>query len=136
MANSSNTRIQRLYAQNETTWGTIPNTTGVATLAGSNCCRMSALDIQLAQQEIVRSDKTGSLGITMGILGRRQVTFTTKMSLAPNGAAGTKPDMDPLLTALMGKAPTVVASTSVTYGLDDQSPSVTPWDFNRRSAAL
>jgi hypothetical protein len=130
MANSSNTRIQRLYAQNETTWGTIPNTTGVATLAGSNCCRMSALDIQLAQQEIVRSDKTGSLGITMGILGRRQVTFTTKMSLAPNGAAGTKPDMDPLLTALMGKAPTIVASTSVTYGLDDQSPSVTLWDFN------
>src|ERR1035437_9440230 len=107
MANSSNTRIQRLYAQNETTWGTIPNTTGVATLAGSNCCRMSALDIQLAQQEIVRSDKTGSLGITMGILGRRQTTWSAKMTLAPNGAAGVKPDMDPFLAAIMGKLVTV-----------------------------
>jgi len=95
MANFTNTRIQRLYVQPEATWGIIPNTAGVASLAGSNCCRMSSLAINQTQQEIVRSDKTGSLGFTMGVLGRRQATWSTKMSLAPNGAAGVKPDMDP-----------------------------------------
>jgi hypothetical protein len=130
MANYSNTRIQRLYAQAETTWGIIPATAGTATLAGANCCRMSALDIQLAQEEIVRSDKTGSLGITMGILGRRKVSWSSKMSLAPNGAAGTKPDMDPLLCAVMGGSPTVNAGVSVVYALADGSPSCTLWDFN------
>jgi hypothetical protein len=130
MANYSNTRIQRLYVQPETIWGTIPATAGTASLAGSNCCRMSALDISHTQQEIVRSDKTGSLGITMGILGRRQTTWSAKMSLAPNGAAGVKPDMDPFLAAIMGKLATLSAGVSVTYALDDLSPSVTIWDFN------
>jgi hypothetical protein len=133
MANYSNTRIQRLYVQPEATWRTIPNTAGVASLAGSNCCRMSSLAINQTQQEVVRSDKTGSLGITMGILGRRQATWSTKMSMASNGAVGVKPDMDPFLAAIMGKLATVSAGVSVTYGLDDSSPSVTIWDFNTPS---
>jgi hypothetical protein len=133
MANYSNTRIQRLYVQPEATWGTIPNTAGVATLAGSNCCRMSALAINQTQQEVVRSDKTGSLGITMGILGRRQVTWSTKMSMAPNGAVGVKPDMDPFLQAIFGQAAVATAGTSVAYSLADNSPSNTIWDFNTPS---
>ena len=68
MSNFSNTRMQRLYVQPEATWAVIPNTGGTATLAGSNCCRMSSLVINQTQQEIVRSDKTGSLGLTMGLL--------------------------------------------------------------------
>ena len=133
MGNYSNTRTQRLYVQSEVTWGTIPNTAGTASLAGSNCCRMSALTFNQTQQEIVRSDKTGTLGITMGLLGRRTCNWSTKMSLALAGAAGGKPDMDPFLTAIFGKACTVVTSTSATYALDDNSPSVTIWDFNTPS---
>jgi hypothetical protein len=133
MANFTNTRIQRLYVQPEATWGIIPNVAGVASLAGSNCCRMSSLAINQTQQEIVRSDKTGSLGFTMGVLGRRQATWSTKMSLAPNGAAGVKPDMDPFLAAVMGKLGVVNAGVSVVYGLDDNSPSNTIWDFNTPS---
>jgi len=52
------------------------------------------------------------------------------MSLAPNGAAGVKPDMDPFLAAIMGKLAVVNTGVSVVYGLDDNSPSVTIWDFN------
>lgn len=130
MANYSNTRIQRLYVVPEATWGTIPNTTGTATLAGSNCCRMSSFDITHSQQETVRSDKTGSFGVTLGILGRRQASWSAKMSMAPGGAAGTKPDMGPIIEACMGKLAVVSAGVSVTYGLDDLNPSVDLWDFN------
>ena len=52
------------------------------------------------------------------------------MSLAPNGAAGVKPDMDPFLAAIMGKLAVVNTGVSVVYGLEDNSPSVTIWDFN------
>jgi len=51
------------------------------------------------------------------------------MSLAPNGAAGVKPDMDPFLAAVMGKLGVVNAGVSVVYGLDDNSPSNTIWDL-------
>ena len=130
MSNYSNTRIQRLYVQRELNWGTIPNMTGVATLTGANCCRMSAFDINHTQAEIVRSDKTGSFGVTMGILGRRQASWTVKMSMAPSGASGTEPDMGPILEAIMGKAAVISAGVSVTYGLDDTNPSLVLWDFN------
>jgi hypothetical protein len=126
----SNTRLQRLYVQLETAFGTIPNAAGVASLTGSNCCRMSSLDMNQTQDEIVRSDKTGSFGATVGILSRRKSDWSTKMSLAANGAAGVKPDMDPFLVSLMGKAATVNAASSVVYSVDDQSPSLDVWDFN------
>jgi hypothetical protein len=99
---------------------------------------MSALDLQMSQDEIVRSDKTGSLGITLGTLGRKKCSWSTKMSLAPNGAAGTAPDMNPFLEAIMGAAPTITAPAvgppivagSVLYALGDASPSLVIWDFN------
>jgi hypothetical protein len=91
---------------------------------------MSALAFNQTQQEIVRSDKTGSLGITMGLLGRRSCNWSTKMSMTANGAAGTAPDCDPFLAAIMGKLKTVSSGVSVTYALDDLSPSVCIWDFN------
>ena len=80
-----------------------------------------------------RPDKTGSLGEILGIPGRKTATWTAAMSMAGNGAAGVKPDVDVLLQLIFGKAVTIVASTSATYGLDDNSYLASIWHYNAPS---
>lgn len=76
-----------------------------------------------------RPDKNGSLSATVGIPGLRTATWSTSMSLAPNGSPGVEPDIGPLLVAAFGKAAAIVASTSVTYELDDLQPSVSLYSY-------
>lgn len=127
-------RNNRTYPQIESVWGTVPNTTGTATVAGSNYCRDIQMELNPVLTIATRRDKTGTRSVPQGTASKESGTFKGSLSLAANGAAGVKPDADPYLQAIFGKAPTIVATTSVTYSLSDSIPSLSIWDFRTDSA--
>lgn len=127
-------RLQRNYAQVESTWGTIPNGTGTATLAGTDAFLCMSCEMKPTGAVNKRPDKTGSLGQVVGIAGRRSGTWSMRCSMAGSGSAGTAPDIDAFLQAAFGKAATISAGVSATYALDDASPSLSIWDFNALAA--
>src|SRR5690242_19114248 len=124
MSNPAYTRNQQCFPVLESTFGT-----AVAPV-GADAALIIALSTQADQNEIPRPDKTGSLGEILGIPGRRTANWSDSMSAAGNGAAGVVPDMDVFLQLIFGKAAAVVASTSVTYGLDDNQYSASIWHYN------
>ena len=109
MANQSPSRSGRIYISQESTFGTAVAPTG------SNCCRFIEFTPKPNVQLITRDDKTGDLDATPGITGKKSTSFDLSMNLAPNGAAGTASDANLVLANFMGAAPTIVASTSVSY---------------------
>ncbi|MGE5568545.1 MAG: hypothetical protein ACM3S5_05850 [Rhodospirillales bacterium] len=129
-------RNERIFLQKETAFGTIPNTSGTATVAGSNCCRhiKAALTPEVAL--LVRQDKTGSRTMTAGVAGRKTGKWSLEMSLAGNGAPGVVPDCDPVLAALFGADGVVVAGTSVTYSLADVIKSFSLWSLRTPVAVM
>jgi len=131
MPNYAISRQEHIYLQSETTFGQIPNTGGTATLAGSNASRAINAGLVAVVNNYPRPDKTGTRSQVIGLLGRKSATWSLSQSLAGNGVAGVAPDVAPILTALFGVAPTIVASTSVTYNLVDPSPipSFSLWSF-------
>lgn len=133
MSNFALSRVEYVFPQIETTYGIVPNTTGTATVAGANCCRTIKTTMASQTALIRRPDKTGSRSQVVGSKGRSFSNWSTHMSLAPNGTAGTAPDMDPFLQAIFGVAPTVVASTSVTYNLNDAIKSLSLYSFRTPS---
>lgn len=64
---------------------------------------------------------TGTRSEVVGIRGRKNgPSFSIRgMPLIPSGAAGTVPDVNTILQNIFGAAPTIVASTSVTYNFSD-----------------
>jgi len=132
---SVNSQNQACYVQKETAFATIPNSTGTATVGNSNACRIIKLGTDQVQNLIDRPDKLPTLDFTIGIGGRKSAQWNASMSLAGSGVAGTKPDCDPFLEALFGKAAVVVASTSVTYDPDDTSPTLSIYNFRKPSTA-
>jgi hypothetical protein len=124
MSNPAFTRNQMCFPVLESTFGT------AVTPVGANACLITSLATQASQPEIPRPDKTGSLGEIIGIPGRKTATWNAAMSMAGNGAAGIAPDCDKLLQLIFGKAVTIVASTSATYGLDDNNYSASIWHYN------
>ena len=142
-------RLERIYLQVMSQYGTIPNTSGTATLAASNACRFikCALDPDVAV--IPRQDKTGTRSRTAGQAGRKFGKWSLEMSLAPNGVAGTKPDCDPVLQGLFGQAGQVTTATSgngfptgtdvtdgasaVKYALSDSIVPFALWSFRQPS---
>jgi hypothetical protein len=135
MPNYSISRQERVYLQVESAFGTVPNTTGTATLAGSNACRHVQAGLVPGVANYPRPDKTGTRSQVVGLLGRKSATWNLSQSLAGSGAAGTAPDCGPILQCLFGQAPTVVSSTSVTYNLTDPAtiPSLNLWSFRTPS---
>src|ERR1700733_9019363 len=121
--------LERIYLKLESSWGTIPNSSGAATLAGSNYCRHISADMNPNIHISTRQDKTGTYSYPTGIPGRERGDFKLSMSLAGNGAAGVVPDSDPLLQSLMGQAATIVASTSCAYSLSNAVPTLDIWSF-------
>jgi hypothetical protein len=135
MSNYAISRQEHVYLQSETVFGQIPNTGGTATLAGSNACRAINAGLVAVVNNYARPDKTGTRSQVVGLLGRKSATWSLSQSLAGNGVAGVAPDCGPILTAMFGGAPTVVASTSVTYNLSDPNPipSFSLWSFRTPS---
>lgn len=128
MANYALNRNQRLYMAMETTFGT------GAAVTGSNCCLIKRAQF-LPKVDVLQSEsKTGTRTVPQGVGGRRHATWSIEIELRANGAAGVKPDMDPLLQAAFGQAGVVVSSTSVTYSLSDSIPSFTAYSYRTPSA--
>jgi hypothetical protein len=129
-------RNQRGYVQVESTYGTIPNSSGAATVGNSNAFRFTRLNMNPSVAQIVRPDKTGSLSQTVAAAGRRSGSGSMACSLAGSGTAGTAPDIGAFLQALFGKAPAVSGGTSVTYAMDDNQYGLSVFDFWTPSTAL
>lgn len=106
------TRLERMYLQVIATYGTIPNTTGTATVAGANACRHTKLALDNTVATIQRMDKTGSRTATPGARGRSFGRWSASFDLAPNGTAGVKPDADPIIQGFMGQAGAATTATA------------------------
>jgi len=134
----SYSRNERLYLQKETTYGQIANTSGTATLAGSNCCRHTKVVLKPNVALLKRRDKTGTRTATQGTPGRKNaMACSVEMDLAANGAPGVVPDCDPILCAIFGVANgTISAGTSVAYALTDAITSFSAWSFRQPSTMM
>jgi hypothetical protein len=117
------------FVQKESSYATIPHSSGTATLANADAFRFSKLELTGGYPLLDRPDKTGGYGQTIGIGGRKTASWSAAMTLAPSGAAGTKPDIDEFLEALFGAAGTVSAGVSVTYAFGTADPSLAIWNF-------
>lgn len=126
MAYSFN-RNQRVYLAVETTFGT------AATVTGANNCLITKAVFKPNVDTLESQSKTGTRTTFTGVGGRRHGTFSIEMELRANGAAGVVPDCDPLLQALFGQAGVVVATTSVTYSLNDNIVSFTAYNYRTPS---
>jgi len=133
---TAQSRVQFGYAQIESAFGVINNSTGAATVANGDAFRLNSLQTDGDIATVQRTAKTGTLSITPGIPGRAGGSWSASVEVAGSGAAGTAPDIDQFLQALMGKAATVVSSTSVTYALDDLSPSLSIWNYRDPSTMV
>jgi hypothetical protein len=135
MSNVVFSKDQLCAVQIETVFGQAPNTTGTATVANTNFCLIESGSFTASPALIKDPSKTGSLDQLQGIPGRRNASWQMKIVLRGSGAAGTAPDAGPFLQALFGKAPTIVAVTSVTYNVDDLSPSLSIYLFRKPGTA-
>lgn len=124
MPNFALSRLERLYMQVETTYGQIPNTTGTASVGNANACRFTKFVADTMASMIERPDKTGTRSQLAGILGRKAAKWSGDMSIAPNGVAGTAPDMDPLLQMTMGAAGSATSGTSTITAASNATPIV------------
>lgn len=115
-------------------WGVIPHSGGAATVAAADAFMCTDLDLQISRAVAQRPDKTGSYSQAVPVPSKRGGSWRMRCTLAGSGSAGTEPDIYPFLTALFGRVPTIVGGASVTYGLEDGSPSMTIWDFNALAA--
>ena len=136
MPNYTFSRNERLYLQKESTFGTIPNTTGTATLAGSNACRHVKAMLKPDVAILKRPDKTGTRSTSVGVPGRKTGTWSAEMSLVANGTAGVVPDCDPILYALFGQAASISSGVSCTYSLTDAVTSFDMWLFRQPSTVM
>lgn len=117
-------RLERLYAQIESTYGTIPNAGGTASLAGTDALRFIKASMGNQAAMIERPDKTGTRSRMAGILGRKYANWSAEMSIAPNGVAGTKPDMDVFMQLICGKAGAATAGTKTITAATNATPIV------------
>jgi hypothetical protein len=128
VSNFALTRVERVYAAIETTSGT------AVAASNSNCTRAIKFTADNEVATIARADKTGTRTTPAGTAGRRIGKWSCEMSLAPNGAAGVKPDADPFLSALFGVATgTVAAGVSVSYALTDAIKSMSLYSYRQPS---
>lgn len=120
MSVPSSNRQQTLWAQLQSGGPrTIPNSTGTWTSTGAVKLRYDSFNLTPANAINTPTYKTGKRSPLVGVRGRQGVSWTLSKDLIPSGAAGTAPDDDPLLQAIMGLANVTVASTSVTYSLGE-----------------
>jgi hypothetical protein len=126
---TGNSRNERLYLQNEASYGVVPNSSGAATVAGSNYCAHIGFQMTPRVGMIVRPSKTGSRTVRSGQGGRRAGSWNGNFEMLAGSAAGVAPDCDPILRAIFGAAPTINAGTSVVYNLADPVLSFSAFSF-------
>jgi hypothetical protein len=132
VANQIYTRLQRVYAAIEATFGIAP----AGAPSNTDCCLITTFSGDAKNPEIVRPDKTGAFGEILGIMGRRSATWSATLSAAANGVRGIKADCDVFLQLLFGQPTVAVASTSVTCTMSEQAcPTATVFDYNNPGTA-
>ncbi len=127
-------RYRRLLAQLQTVdMRTVNNTSGTWTSTGYKFIRVPEGAAQFTANIPTTPVPwmTGTRSMQPGIQGRKSGSVTwNNVPFIPSGAAGTVPDLDPILQSFTGQAPTIVASTSVAYNfLDTGFLPLTLFDF-------
>lgn len=104
---------QRLYiAKQSGGFGVIPSITS------ANGCAAESWEANNTQPVETRTDRDGTLSPTPGNLGPVSMSWSTSMTLAASGTAGTPPDCAALLEAAFGTQ-TISAGTHVIYSPSD-----------------
>jgi len=125
-----------LYLQAQSAMATVINTGGTWTSTTAKFVPFTKADLVCDYDLIPGNYKIGNASSLAGIPGRAsKCTAAIACPFMPSGAAGTAPQIDPLLQNIFGVAPTVVASTSVTYNqADGPGVPLTAALFNRASS--
>ncbi len=134
-------RYRRVFAQLQTGgFRTVNNTAGTWTNTAAKLVRVpeNAVKMTPVMPKTEIPWLTGTRSRQPGILGRMGASWSlSNVPLIPSGAAGTAPDIDPILQNIFGQAPTIVASTSATYNfLDTGYLPLTILDFPHNIATL
>ena len=124
MPNYSFSRLERAYLQNQPTFGTIPNTSGTASVTNSNACRFMRMELQNEVALLARPDKTGTRSQEGMVTGRKVGRWSIEMSLAANGTPGTVPDCDPILVAMFGQTAALGAGSFAISSSTNATPIV------------
>lgn len=124
MANYSFSRLERAYLQYQPTFGTIPNTSGTASVTNSNACRFMRMELQNEVALLERPDKTGTRSQEGMTSGRKVGRWSIEMSLAANGTPGTAPDCDPILAATFGQTAAVGVGSFAIASSTNATPTV------------
>lgn len=130
-------RDEAVYAQVTIPYAAaIPHSSGTATVANADYLRHIRLQLGGFGGSIINSAaKTRALGRLAGIEGvSGGEPWTLEIPFQMSGTAGTVPDMDAILQAIFGAAPTVNVGTNVIYALADAVPGITLWSFRTDGA--
>lgn len=123
MAVLASPRYRRVFAQLQTgSLRQVNNSSGTWTSTGAKFIRVPANAIDFTANVPITPVPwlTGTRSMQPGIRGRKNGSVSLRnVPLIPSGAAGTAPDIDPILQNTFGAAPTIVASTSVAYNFAD-----------------
>ena len=125
-------RNEQVFLQAQPTYGTIPNASGVATVAVANYCPIVKVNPQVKIDVLQSLWKTGTRDQVPPVRGRSYGTWSLDTHLTSAGA-GVVPPLDPLLVALFGQSATIVASTSAKYSLNDAIDQFCLWSFRTPS---
>src|SRR5260370_13523542 len=97
--NYSLNRLQRAYLVSQPDPAVIDNSSGTATVTGSDACVFTKLVLNPIINQINRPDITGSRDLLPSMKGRQSGTWSMDMSLAGGDAPGVVPDCDAILAA-------------------------------------
>lgn len=113
----------RAFCQIKPNLRTILNNSGTWNNATAQAIRIMQGSLQMAPTEPLTKAQWihGTRSQLQAIKGRKGGTVSMDIPVVPSGTPGTAPDMDPILQAIFGGAPTIVAGTSVTYNIFDQT---------------
>src|SRR5689334_6707192 len=104
-------RLQRAYLVTQSDPLVIPNSSGTASVLGTNQALFTKVSLQPIVAPIRRPDITGYRTTPYEMAGRQSGTWSFDCSLAGSGTAGTVPDVDPILASIFGQAGVVATST-------------------------
>lgn len=127
---------ERIYVQSETTFGTVPNTAGAATLAASNYMRHTKASLNATQGEIIDADKNASGDLTLGAAGPRGGNWSLSWEARPRGSSAWRPDWASVLESAMEAAGSSPGAGVYDFALST-SPTVKSFSMYRyRGAGL
>lgn len=126
---TGNSRNERIYLNMESSYGVIPNTTGAASVAGSDYCAHIGFTMTPSVAMIVRPAKTGTRTIRAGVSGRRAASWSGNFEMLGGSGPGIEPDCGKIFRCGFGNNPTIAAGVSVTYSLADTVLSMCGFSF-------